>query len=111
MDKGQHVFFGQFLRVHPCLRIVNYDPVHPGPEETLWVADAGDEDKDSESHSCCEPTPPPRCSFKTAWIFFWYKIVLNKIVTNPQCEDDGTYWKGEAELDGMLYVDSLVILL
>lgn len=38
MDEGQHLVFGQFLRVHPGLRIVNYDSVHPGPEEPLRVA-------------------------------------------------------------------------
>lgn len=46
VDEGQNIIFGQFLRIHTCLRIVNYDPVHPGPEETLRVADAEDEDKE-----------------------------------------------------------------
>lgn len=34
----QHVTFGQFLRVHSGLRIMNYNPIHPGPEEPLGVA-------------------------------------------------------------------------
>lgn len=38
VDEGQNIIFGQFLRVHPCLRIMNDHPVHPGPEEPLSVA-------------------------------------------------------------------------
>lgn len=45
VDEGQNIGFGQFLRIHPGLRIVNYDPVNPGPEETLRVADTEDGDK------------------------------------------------------------------
>lgn len=45
MDKGQHLVFGQLLRVHPGLRIVNYDTVYPGPEEPLRVANAEKEDE------------------------------------------------------------------
>lgn len=37
-DKGQNIIFGQFLRVHSCLGIVNDHPVHPGPEVPLRVA-------------------------------------------------------------------------
>lgn len=49
VDEGQNIIFGQFLRVHPRLRIVNYDPVDPRPEEPLRVADAADEDEGSTS--------------------------------------------------------------
>lgn len=38
VDEDQHFIFGQFLSVHSGLRIMNYDPVHPGPEEPLGVA-------------------------------------------------------------------------
>lgn len=38
VDEGQNIIFGQFLGVHPCLRVVDYDPVHPGPEVPLSVA-------------------------------------------------------------------------
>lgn len=45
VDEGQNIIFGQFLMVHPCLRIMNYDPIHPGPEEPLRVANTEEEEK------------------------------------------------------------------
>ena len=45
VDEGQNIVFGQFPRIHAGLRVVNDDAVHPGPEETLRVADAEDEDR------------------------------------------------------------------
>lgn len=42
VDEGQNIIFGQFLGIHPGLGIVDYDPINPGPEETLRVADAED---------------------------------------------------------------------
>lgn len=38
VDKGQNIIFGQFLRVHPCLRVMDYHTIHPRPEEPLRVA-------------------------------------------------------------------------
>lgn len=38
VNKGQHVNFGQFLRVNPGLRIMDDHAIHPGPEEPLGVA-------------------------------------------------------------------------
>lgn len=45
MHEGQNFIFGQFLGVHPGLRIVNDHSVHPGPEEALRVTNTEDEDK------------------------------------------------------------------
>lgn len=45
VDEAQNIIFGQFLRIHPCLRIMDYHPVHPGPEEPLRVANTEDMDK------------------------------------------------------------------
>lgn len=41
VDEGQHIDFGQFLRVNPGLRIVDNHAIHPSPEEPLGVANAG----------------------------------------------------------------------
>lgn len=42
VDEGQHINFGQFLRVNPGLGIMDDHAVHPGPEEPLGVANTGD---------------------------------------------------------------------
>lgn len=41
VDEGQHINFGQFLRVNPGLRIMDNHAVHPSPEEPLGVANTG----------------------------------------------------------------------
>lgn len=38
VDEGQNVIFGQFLGVHPGLRVMDDHAVHPGPEEPFSVA-------------------------------------------------------------------------
>lgn len=45
VDEGQQFIFGQFLWVDPGLGVVNYNAVHPGPEETLRMANAEKEEK------------------------------------------------------------------
>jgi len=47
VDEGQELVLGQLLRVHPCLRIVNYDPVHPGPEEPLSMANTKEDNQNA----------------------------------------------------------------
>lgn len=36
-DKGQHVVFGEFLRIHAALRVMNSDPFLPGPKQPFMM--------------------------------------------------------------------------
>lgn len=51
VDERQNIIFGQFLRIHTRLRIMDYHAVHPGPEEPLRVANAEDKDRTRFVHS------------------------------------------------------------
>lgn len=76
VDEGQNIIFGQFLGVHPCLRVVDYDPVHPGPEVPLSVANTEGEDKGRK-------------------LLNHIKMLLS------QCGEDATNLKGAAALAGI----------
>ncbi|KAG5277401.1 hypothetical protein AALO_G00117080 [Alosa alosa] len=61
MDELQQMFFGELLRVDPCLGIMNFDPFLPCPEDSLLMADT---ESDTETNTYTRRTKEP-CGEKT----------------------------------------------